>query len=607
MKENQEEKNNHQKIIVFELSWEVCNKVGGIHTVITSKVNYMIDRYKENYFLVGPYFADKSNKEFQEKLPPEFLKKAFNELKNIGIVCHYGTWVIDGTPNVILVDFTIFSKNKNEIKTELWNNYKIDSLYTEYHDFDEPVIWAHSVGLLVETIKKTVNSEILVHAHEWLSGAALLYLKSKNANVATVFTTHATIVGRVLSNSGINFYSKLKEWDFDKEAYNYHVQAKHQLEKQTALNADVFTTVSEITSIETEFILGRKADFILPNGLNIKKFPEFDELTIKHNYLKNKVREFLTYYFLPYYNFDISDTLFYFIAGRYEFHAKGIDIFIRALAKLNEMLKKENSKTRIIAFFWIPGNVKAIRHDVLESRKLYQDLKEFVEEEFPEIKQKIIYLLISSKRISEKSLFKESFMLEIKNKILKFRKKGKPPLSTHELYNEEQDSIISYFNQYGLKNEESDKVKVIYYPIYLTGADGLLDLNYYESMIASHLGIFASAYEPWGYTPLEAAALGISSVTTDLAGFGRYILANRSSYDSKTQGIYVLKRFEVDDDKCVEELAKILYQYSKLTKEERIKNKIEANKLSKLADWSVLVKNYFEAHNSALNMRKNSK
>ncbi len=583
---------------IFEVSWEVCNKVGGIHTVITSKANQMVKEYGEDYFVVGPFIVQKASSEFQEKLPPEFLREAFKLLRNEGIICHYGRWLIDGTPNTILIDFSEFTKNRNEIKRKLWDRFRIDSLNTEYFDFDEPVIWAYSVGRMIEEVKKRTNERIILHAHEWLSGAAILYIRMNNVKVATVFTTHATVLGRALASAGRNFYANINLIKPDEEAYKNNIQAKHQLEKQTALNCDVFTTVSEITSIEANVMLGRKADVILPNGLDISKFPTFDELAIKHKNLKNKIKEFLMYYFFPYYSFDIEKTLIYFIAGRYEFHDKGIDIFIKALSKLNKRLKDENSEKTVVAFFWIPASVKSIRPELLESRTLYEDLRDTINEEFPEIKQKILYLMICGKEINDKSLFTEPFLLEVKKKMLRLKRQGSPPLSTHEIYNEDNDLIMKHLKESGINNGKDDKVKVIYYPIYLTGADGLLDLNYYECMTGSHLGVFASFYEPWGYTPLEAAALGISSITTDLAGFGRYVLKHRE--DPKTPGIFVLKRFNVDDETAVENLANLLYEFTKLSKEERIKNKIEANRISKLADWNILIKNYFEAHKLAL-------
>ncbi len=584
---------------LVEASWEVCNKVGGIHTVITSKAQY-IQREFEDYVLVGPYFYEKASKEFIERVPPSEFKGVFSELKSRGILCHYGTWLISSKPNVVLLDFSSFVSNKNNIKTKLWEKFKIDSLFTNFFDFDQPVIWAYAVGMFVDLLSKSIpNKQFILQAHEWLSGASILYLKMNSSNVKTVFTTHATVLGRTLANSNINFYDMFDSINPDEEAYKYKVQAKHQLEKASALNTDVFTTVSEITNMEASHFLGRKADIIVANGLNIDKFPTYDELAIRHKLYKNKIKEFMLYYFFPYYSFDIDNTIIYFLLGRYEFKAKGIDVFIKALGRLNERLKRENSNKTVLAFLWVPANVKRVRPELLEAKTYYDDLKSTIDDKTDDLKQRIMYLFLSKKEIKEEDLFDNEFLLQERKTMLHLSRSGNPPLSTHELYDEEHDAILNSLRSNNLLNRKEDKVKVVFYPIYLTGADGLLDLSYYESITASHLGIFPSFYEPWGYTPVEAAASAISSITTDLAGFGRFI-SHYITNDSKTSGIFVLNRLNRTDDEVVSDLADIMYSYYLLDKSERIKNKIEANKLSKLVDWSVLVKNYLNAYSLAL-------
>jgi len=584
---------------LFEVSWEICNKVGGIYTVVKSKAAEIMKYYKENYFAIGPFFPEKVAGEFQEKVPSDKLKQVFEKLRNIGIKCHYGSWLIKGEPNTILVDFGGFASKKDEIKTSLWQNFKIDSLNTQYFDFDEPVIWSYAVGKLIEEIKNSFNDKkIVAQFHEWLAGAGLLYLKHNDVKVGTVFTTHATILGRTMSFANEDLYELFDKINPEEKAYEYGIQAKYLTEKQSASNADVFTTVSEITAIEAEHLLGKKPEVLLPNGLDLKKFPTFEEASIKHQLYRERIKEFLLYYFFPYYSFDLDNTLLYFLCGRYEFRAKGIDIFIKALAKLNEKLKKEKSNKTIVAFFWVPGNIRSIKTQLLESRAFFEDIKGGIDDNMDRIKNKIIYSIASKKKIIEKNIFDEDFMHENKKKVLKLMKNGNPALSTHDLHDEQNDSIIKAFNEAGLLNKKEDRVKVVFYPIYLTGADGLLDLSYYECMQGSHLGVFPSYYEPWGYTPLEAAALGVSSVTTDLAGFGRYV--NEKSKQNKNPGIFVLKRLNKKDDEVVKELANSFYYFSSLSKQERIKNKMEAQRLSSLADWDVLIKNYIEAHNLAV-------
>ncbi len=575
---------------VFEVSWEVCNKVGGIYTVVRSKAGRMVERYGSNFIAVGPFFVKKAIGEFEEKPVPDSFREAFESLRSQGIVCHYGTWLVEGQPTVILVDFSGFTPFTNKIKAELWDLFRIDSLNTQYFDFDEPVVWAYSVGKLIETL--SMKKRTIAHFHEWLSGAGILYLKSRKVNAALVFTTHATVLGRAMASSNVDLYSIFGKIKPDEEAYRFKIHPKHQIEKQSALNATIFSTVSEITGLEAENLIGRKPDIILPNGLNLDKFPTFDEASIKHKHFKARIKEFITYYFFPYYTFNLDETLIFFLSGRYEFHDKGVDIFIKSLAKLNAIMKKEGSQKTVVAFFWIPGNIRSIRPELLESRTFYEDIKESVDDSADDIKEKLVNLSIAQQKMTEDSLLGQDLLLELKKKVMRLVRKGAPGQSTHELYDEQTDQIMVMFRQLGLNNMKEDRVKVVFYPIYLTGADRLLDLTYYEAMNGSHLGVFPSYYEPWGYTPMEAAALGVSSVTTDLAGFGKYV----SRFSKPKQGVFVVKRLGKTDDNVVESLVDVMHSFVLMPKEERIRNKIQARHIAGHADWKDFAKHYFDAH-----------
>ena len=583
--------------ILFEVSWEVCNKVGGISTVVMSKAAKMIEAYGEGYFMVGPYFASKAMGHFQEEIPNELCKQAFEELNKIGILCHYGKWLIESSPQVILIDFENYRHRANEIKKELWDWYKIDSLRAP-DDYDEPVVWAYAAGMLLERLSKcAAEKKIVAHFHEWLSGAGLLYLKKKNVKVAAVFTTHATVLGRALASSNAELYSIWDKINPDQEVYKYNVESKHLVEKNSAAFADVFTTVSEITGMEASYLIKKKPDILLPNGLDISKFPSFEEVVIKHKLQRDRIREFMLNYFFPYYTFDPKETLIYFLAGRYEFHDKGIDIYIKALGKLNEKMRQTKLKKTIVAFIWVPANFRNIKPEILENKTLFQDIKDALEENMGDVEKNIIYSFVSGKKIANDTLFEDDFLTEMKIRVSRFVKKGKPPAATHDLYNE-NDEILRAIGAAGLKNEGSDPVKIIFYPIYLSGADGLLNLDYYEAMQGSHLGVFPSYYEPWGYTPLEAGALGVSSVTTDLAGFGRYFCAECMQED--TPGIYVLKRLNKSDEDVVSQLVDVMFKFANFSKEERTANKLQARKVASMADWKIFVKNYIAAHDLAV-------
>jgi len=597
---------DNQDKFVFEASWEVCHKVGGIYTVVRSKAALLNSAYP-NYFLIGPYFKDHAESDLVEEQAPREFSEVIDELKKEGIVCHYGRWQIKGNPRTILIDFSGYWPKKDEFKKMLWDAYKIDSLYSG-GEYDEAIVWSAAVGRLIERfIQKKLergenNFKYVAHFHEWLAGTALLYLKNKNIRIATVFTTHATMLGRTIAGMGRNLYDELDFIDPTKEAYTHGIQDKFLTEKACAQVCDAFTTVSEITSIEAEHLLGRKADVLVLNGLDIEKMPTYEEAAYEHRINREKIHEFLKFYFLPYYYFDIEDTALFFIVGRYEYKNKGIDLVIEALARLNERLKKEKSNRTVICFIWIPRDVHGVKTEISINKTAYLTLKDFVEEHLPMVQNSIVTNIIKTgtKQIRPEdisnSLFDAEFVHKIKKLELNFAKKGNPPLSTHNIPYENDDEIIKNLVATGLDNRQDDCVKVIFYPIYLTGVDGLTDLAYYDAMNACHLGLFPSYYEPWGYTPLECASLGVPSLTSDLGGFGRFLLQKTTG----TSGIYVLKRYKRDMNVVINEFTDILYKFAKFNAQERVQQKLIAKDMANLADWKVLIKNYFDAHELAI-------
>ncbi len=585
---------------IFEVSWEVCNKVGGIHTVIKSKTPETLKIYKDNYFLIGPYIPHQAVAEFQEKIPPEGFHDIFIRLEREGIICHYGKWLIPDKPDVILIDFHAYIKENYDIKARFWETFKLDSMDTIFHDFDEPILWGVAAGRLLEEITKSEyfnDKKIVAQFHEWLACGALLHLKRVNARIGTVFTTHGTMLGRAMAGNNVKLYKELERIDPEKESRNFKLHAKHQVETISAHVSDVFTTVSEILAMQTEHFLKKKPDVLLYNGLNIDDYPTFEQVSVQHVLYRERIKEFLEYYFFPHYTFDLDNTLIYFATGRYEFHNKGFDIFIEALAKLNRELKEKKSKKTIVAFLWVPRDVVRIKPEIATSRAYFQDVKQSVEDSLDDIERRIVRSLISRQSISTSNIFTDETLFETKKKVFRFIKGGTPPLCTHDLPDESTDPILNYFRKYELLNRKEDRVKVIFYPIYLTGADTLLDLSYNEAILGSHLGVFPSYYEPWGYTPVETAALGVAAVTTDYSGFGRYLMQDK---ERENTGIFIIKMFNKNPSKQVDNLYECLYKFSKLNKNERVKNKVKAYNEASLVEWGTLIENYIEAHNLAV-------
>lgn len=589
--------------LVFEVSWEVCNKVGGINTVLATKAVQMLKNYGDGYYLIGPYLESSAKNQFEEHKPGPELQAIFDSLAGEGIHCHFGRWLIDGEPKVILTDFSALWQNVNQYKWELWDAYQVDSLNAS-REFDEPVVWGYAVARLLQRIRETFKNEKIVgHFHEWLAGSALLFAKKFGFELAAVFTTHATTLGRSLAFSNVDFYTAIEEIDAQKEAYHYGIPAKHLLERAAANRCDIFTTVSEITGVECDRFLGRMPDVLLPNGLDLTRSTSFEEVAIKHHFERSRIREFLFYYFFPYYTFDLKNTLFYFIIGRYEFHAKGIDILIKSLGELNQRLKEEKSKKTIVTFFWIPANVSGIEEEIAENRNSYFDIKEFVEENSQEMVESFINSLLTGKSLKDTDVFDDKTHDILERKLKRNKRAGLPSLCTHRLANR-NETIINAFGQAGLTNARNDRVKVIFYPVYLTEHDGLLNLNVQEAIQGCHLGVFPSYYEPWGYTPLESAVEGVAAVTSDLSGVGRFM--SHVPRDEKYPGIFVINNFGKDESEILKQLTGVLFDFSTLTRKDRVENKIKARELVQYCDWVNLAENYIDAHNKALKALRKS-
>ncbi len=589
--------------MIFEVSWEVCNKVGGIYTVLRSKIPYLLNHYSNKYFAIGPYLEN-SKRVFEEQELPSFVSEdIINELKKEGIYIHYGKWLIEGQPYVFLIDFReFFSKKFNEIKGLYWEWYKIDSLGSPY-DYDEVIAWSTAVGKFLELLANKLP--FIVHINEWLSGGVALWLKKKKPHIPIVTTYHGIMLARTLVQSGVNIYSSNFSVDNpDQLAYKYNIQAKHLTERVVANISDVFTTVSEIIAKDALKFLFKKTDVITPNGINTWADPNLEECLLMHKSLKQQVKRFLMYYFFPYYTFDLEKTLFLFIASRYEFFSKGLDLYIKALGKLNQILKKENFGKTIIAFIFVPTNAGNIRDEIIKSKNALESLEEIVFEREDYIKNKILYHVMTKERIDFEDLFSEEELIEIERILKQNKKEGLPPLTTHYLnYDENNDLIIRTLKENNLINRKEDKIKVVWYPVYLTKQDGLLNLGYKDTIKAMHFGIFPSLYEPFGYTPLEAANLAIPSITTNTAGFGLEIKKIKERLGEK-RGIFVIDRLKKDGG--LEELTNLLYDLVHFSKVERIKNKVSAKNLASLFDWQYLIVNYFKAYDIAFKKLQNS-
>jgi len=529
---------------LFEVSWEVCNKVGGIHTVIATKIPTLKKVFKKPHILIGPDVVKEENPEFTED--PMLMKEWKAKVANEGLRVRIGRWNIDEQPIAILIDFTTFYPEKDEILKKLWELYKLDSLSGQW-DYIEPTIFGYAAGKVIESYVKyhcSPSDKIIAQFHEWMTGAGLLYLKSSVPQVGCVFTTHATVLGRSIAGNNLPLYDDLHGYNPDNVAHNFNVASKQSLEKLAAQQADAFTTVSDITAKECEQFLGKPVDIVTPNGFQdfIINNPDFAQKEkVGREMLKNVAEAILA---RP---ID-KNALFIGTSGRYEFKNKGIDVFIEALGNLN---KNKDLTREIVAFILVPAG----HHGPIE--QLLTNLKD---------------------------------------------KKNAVPLNnpylSHSLNDEHYDPVLKAIYSNELRNSNEDKIKIFFVPSYLNGNDGIFNVPYYDLLAGLDLSLFPSYYEPWGYTPLESVAFKVPTITTTLAGFGLWV---KDHFEKEERpGISVINRTDNNDEEVVDKMAKHILRHAKYKLKEAESAKQNAYEVSKIALWDNLITYYMQAYDKAL-------
>lgn len=532
------DRKNQNTAYLFEVSWEICNKVGGIHTVIATKIEDMAKEFGDRHILIGPDI-DKNNREFTED--NGIFRSWQNKAMRDGLKIRTGRWNIAGNPTVILVDYKTFLPYKDGILGQMWNRYGVDSITGQW-DYIEPVLFGYAAGKVIESYVNHYvygKSRAIAQFHEWMTGSGLLYLRDAMPSVGCVFTTHATVLGRCLAGNGYPIYNEEITYNPEKTASDFGVTAKHSLEKKSAEFADCFTTVSEITDRECGKFLGKRADIITPNGFSSLRETNYYTkanrkgreklLEIARGVLGREVRE---------------DSLLIGTSGRYEFKNKGLDVFINALGAVNSRTKKE-----IIAFLLVPAG-----HSGADKQ------------------------LIDNLRRPDHSVESAS------------------GYTTHVLTDPDNDPIIKQIRQQNLLNRKEDKVKVIFAPCYLDGNDGIFNMSYYDILAGMDLTIFPSYYEPWGYTPLESAAYMVPTVTTSLAGFGMWI----DSHCKTHPAVKVIHRTDSNSSEVVSAIADAITELSGKDQEEWTKLRSNAVEVASSALWSNLKQYYLEAYDTAV-------
>ena len=534
---------------IFESSWEVCNKVGGIYTVLSSRAKTLQDKIHDHLIFIGPdCWGEKANPYFKEDslLLSDWKTQAAKEGLNVKI----GRWVIPGEPIAILVDFKPFFEEKDQIYTWLWENYQVDSLHA-YGDYDEASMFSYAAAKVVESFYKynlDKTQKVVYHANEWMCGLGALYINKMLPEIGTIFTTHATSIGRSIAGNNKPLYDYLFAYNGDQMSWELNMQSKHSIEKQTALHVDCFTTVSDITANECKELLDKSVDFVLPNGFDNSFVPKGATFTKRRKIARTRLLEVANALL----GTDLDDdTLIVSTSGRYEFRNKGVDVYIEAM---NRLLRDKDLKKNVLAFIEVPGWVGEPRQDLVD--RLNSGKKYDTPLDVPEI--------------------------------------------THWLHNMSHDNVLGMLKFLDMHNLKDDKVKLIFLPCYLTGNDGVLNLSYYDLVLGNDLCIYPSYYEPWGYTPLEAIAFKVPCITTDLAGFGLWANSVKGGYSEIEDGVKVIHRTDYNYSEVADAIKDTVAQYSNFSAEEVKKSRLNAEKLSKKALWKEFIKYYEQAYDMAL-------
>ena len=514
----------------------------------------------------------------------------------------HGRWLIEGAPRVLLFDLNTGRKWLDQWKGDLWEVTRTPTP-SEDQEMTESVLFGYLVAwFLGEFVCHEKDKAIIAHFHEWLAGVAVPLIKKRQIDITTIFTTHATILGRYLCAGSVDFYNNLQWFDTDREAGDRGIYHRFNIERAAAHSADVFTTVSHITAYESEHLLKRKPDGVLPNGLNVTKFAAAHEFQNLHQESKLKIHDFVRGHFYGHLDFDLENTLYFFTAGRYEFRNKGVDMFIESLARLNYRLKAANSKTTVVAFIIMPAPTHHLTPESLKGQAVNKSLRDAISLIERNIGKRLYERALKWQEgdtlPEEKELISNQEKVDLRRRLYAMRRDQLPPIVTHNMVDDHKDPILNQLRRVKLFNDRGDRVKVVFHPEFLNSSNPVLPLDYDEFVRGTHLGIFPSYYEPWGYTPAECTVMGVPSITTNLSGFGCY-MEELLNYGPE-YGIFIVDRRLKGVDDSVNQLTDFMYEFCQKSRRERINQRNRTERLSDLLDWKRMGLEYSKARQLAL-------
>lgn len=583
--------------LIFEVSWEVCSQTGGIYTVLRSKAPAAVRRWGEGYWAVGPYRESSAKIEFEPHRFDGPVADAVHELRSRGIQLHMGRWLVTGRPKVLLVEVQSAAAHLDEMKYFLWKDHGI-STYGPDPETDPIILFGYVVADLLQTVQRRVGSRpLLGHMHEWQGSLAVALLRHRQAPIATVFTTHATLVGRSLSAANVDLYDNLASIDPEKVAREHGIYVKHQIERTCAQKADVFTTVSDITAQEAQQFLGRAADALTPNGLNVERFAAPHEFQVMHRESKEHIHEFVMGHFFPSYTFDLNRTLYVVSSGRYEYRNKGFDVFIEALHELNRRLKAEPTGVTVVAFIITRAAFRSPNVQTLNRQAMFHELLRNCQQIKEEMGRSLFHTVASGRLPAIDDLLSEYDRVRLKRMMHAWREGAQPIIVTHDLEDDLHDPVLCHLRRRQLLNAADDPVKVVFHPDFITSTSPILGMEYDQFVRGCNLGVFPSYYEPWGYTPMECIVRGVPAITSDLSGFGSYLMDHFGDHDA--HGMFVARRRRVSFETTVYQVAGWLHQLCKMSLRDRISMRNRVEEYADQFDWNRMSSYYRAARRMA--------
>lgn len=594
--------------LLVEVAWEVCNQVGGIYTVIRSKVPATVPVWGDRYCLLGPYFPNMAQGEFEPyddlavHTAADPFGAAVRTMRAQGYDVQIGTWLITGRPRVVLINPFQAYGQLGQHKADLWQRHGIPS--PDNDDLLHQVIaFGHLTTIFFQHVAAQVKpaQRLLGHFHEWMTGVAIPELRRLQVPAHLLFTTHATLLGRYLAMNDPAFYDHLMWVNWEKEAKHFNIEPAVRMERAAAHGSHVFTTVSELTVRECIYLLDRIPDAVLPNGLNIERFVALHEFQNLHQQYKAKIHEFVMAHFFQSYAFDLDKTLYFFTSGRYEYHNKGFDLTLEALARLNHRIQQSGLDGQVVMFFITKRPYTSINPQVLERRALLDEVHETCQAIERQVGERLFYAAAASsdhKLPDLSAMVDDYWKLRYRRTLQSWKTNTLPPVITHNLVNDQDDDILNFMRRASLLNHKHDRVKMVYHPDFVSPASPLLGMEYGQFVRGCHMGVFPSYYEPWGYTPLECVARGVPAITSDLSGFGDYVLQTIPEPEQK--GIFVVHRQEKSFDESAEELCNMLWDFVQLNRRERIMQRNAVESSAELFDWKNLRVHYDRAYALAL-------